>query len=144
MYCHISHLYSYIRILLDYKCSTWYLTSVAKRFTALTFLSWTALVLVRIPLESYIFILIFSLPSRYEQVSRANVNEIEHGHSPVVIVVFDQRNDYSYKALNIYSRSIALKCWVIFFLLWNMMASCLKNSTFSFVLCSRKSRHYNI
>ena len=35
------HLYLHIRILLDFKCSTWYLTSVAERSKALTFLSWT-------------------------------------------------------------------------------------------------------
>ena len=36
---------------------------------------------------TYIFILNFSLPPRFEQVSGANVNEIKHDYSPVVIVV---------------------------------------------------------
>ena len=63
---------------------------------------------VQIPLESCIFILIFSLPPRSEQVSGAYVNEIKHDNSPVVIVVLDPRHDKSYKALYIYSRSIAL------------------------------------
>ena len=55
----------------------------------------------RIPLETYIFILNFSLPPRSEQVSRVHVNEIKHDQSPVVIVVLDPRYDLSYKALNI-------------------------------------------
>ena len=70
------HLYSYIRILLDYTYSTWYLTSVAEQSKALTFLSWTGVVWVRIPLETYIFILNFSLAPRSEQVSGAHVNEM--------------------------------------------------------------------
>ena len=38
---------------------------------------------VWIPLETYIFILIFcSLPARSEQFSEANANEIKHDHSP--------------------------------------------------------------
>ena len=60
------------------------------------------MVWVRIPLETYIFILNFSLPPRSEQVSRAHVNDIKHGNSPVVIVVLDPRYDLSYKALYIY------------------------------------------
>ena len=72
----MSHLH--FRILLDYKYSTWYLTSVAERSKALTFLSWTGVVWVRILLETYIFILKFSLPPRSEQVSGAHVNEIKH------------------------------------------------------------------
>ena len=43
---------------------------------------------VRIPLETYIFILNFSLPPRSEQVNGAVANEIKHVHSPEVIVVF--------------------------------------------------------
>ena len=58
---------------------------------AVTSLSWTGVVWVRIPLETYIFILNFSLPPRSEQVSGAHVNEIKHDHSPVVIVVLDSR-----------------------------------------------------
>ena len=45
------------------------------------------LALVRVPLETYIFILNFSLPSRSEQLSGVNANEIKYYHSPVVIVV---------------------------------------------------------
>ena len=63
---------------------------------------------VRIPLETYIFILNFSLPSRSEQVSGAVANEIKHVHSPEVIVVLDPRYDLSYKALYISTCSIAL------------------------------------
>ena len=59
---------------------------MAERSKALTFLSWTAVVCVRIPLENYIFILNISLPPRSEQVSGAHVNEINHNHSPIVIV----------------------------------------------------------
>ena len=79
--------------MLDYKCSTWYLTSVAERSKAMSFLSWTDVVWVRIPLEAYVFILNFSLPLRSEQVSGAHVNEIKHDHSPVVIVILDSRYD---------------------------------------------------
>ena len=64
---------------------------------------------VRIPLETYIFILNFSLPSRSEQVNGAVANEIKHVHSPEVIVVLDPRYDLSYKALYISTCSIALK-----------------------------------
>ena len=46
---------------------------------------------VRIPLETYIFILNFWHPSCSEQLSLANANEIKHDHSPVVIVVLDPR-----------------------------------------------------
>ena len=45
------------------------------------------------PAGTYIFILNFSLPPRSEQVSGANVNEIKHDHSNVVIVVLDSRYD---------------------------------------------------
>ena len=66
---------------------------------------------VRIPLETYIFILNFSLPPRSEQVNRAVANEIKHVHSPEVIVVLDPRYDLSYTALYISTCSIALsKC----------------------------------
>ena len=64
---------------------------------------------VRIPLETYIFILNFSLPPRSEQVNGAVANEIKHVHSPEVIVVLDPRYDLSYKALYISTCSIALK-----------------------------------
>ena len=63
---------------------------------------------VRIPLETYIFILNFSLPPRSEQVNGAVANEIKHVHSPEVIVVLDPRYDLSYKALYIRTCSIAL------------------------------------
>ena len=63
---------------------------------------------VRIPLETYIFILNFSLPHRSEQVNGAVANEIKHVHSPEVIVVLDPRYDLSYKALYISTCSIAL------------------------------------
>ena len=63
---------------------------------------------VRIPLETYIFILNFSLPPRSEQVNGAVANEIKHVHSPEVIVVLDSRYDLSYKALYISTCSIAL------------------------------------
>ena len=61
---------------------------MAERSKALTFLSRTGGVSVRIPLETYIFILNFSLPPRSEQVNGAVSNEIKHVHSPDVIVVF--------------------------------------------------------
>ena len=64
---------------------------------------------VRISLETYIFILNFSLPPRSEQVNGAVANEIKHVHSPEVIVVLDPRYDLSYKALYISTCSIALK-----------------------------------
>ena len=64
---------------------------------------------VRIPLETYIFILNFSLHPRSEQVNGAVANEIKHVHSPEVIVVLDPRYDLSYKALYISTCSIALK-----------------------------------
>ena len=63
---------------------------------------------VRIPLETYIFILNFSLPPRSEQVNGTVANEIKHVHSPEVIVVLDPRYDLSYKALYISTCSIAL------------------------------------
>ena len=70
---------------------------------------WTGGVRVRIPLETYIFILNFSLPPRSEQVNGAVANEIKHVHSPEVIVVLDPRYDLSYKALYISTCSIALR-----------------------------------
>ena len=75
--------------MLDYAYFTRYLTSVVERSKTLTFLSWTGVVWVRIPLETDtgIFILNLSLPPRSEQVSRAHVNEIKHDYSPVVLVV---------------------------------------------------------
>ena len=82
---------------------------MAERSKALTFLLWTGVVLVRIPLETYIFILNFSLPLCCEQVSEAHVNEIKHDFSPVVIVVLDARYDKSYKTLYIHTCSIALR-----------------------------------
>ena len=63
---------------------------------------------VGIPLETYIFILNFSLPPRSEQVNGAVANEIKHVHSPEVIVVLDSRYDLSYKAMYISTCSIAL------------------------------------
>ena len=63
---------------------------------------------VRIPLETYIFILNFSLPPRSEQVNGSVANEIKHVHSPEVIVVLDSRYDLSYKVLYISTCSIAL------------------------------------
>ena len=63
---------------------------------------------VRIPLETYIFILNFSLPPRSEQVNGTVANEIKHVHSPEVIVVLDPRYDLSYKAVYISTCSIAL------------------------------------
>ena len=59
----LSHIHFRI-LLLDYK---W----VAEQSKALTFLSWTGVVWVRIPLETYIFILNFSLPPSSEQVNGA-------------------------------------------------------------------------
>ena len=64
---------------------------------------------VRIPLETYIFILNFSLPPRSKQVNGAVANEIKRVHSPEVIVVLDPRYDLSNKALYISTCSIALK-----------------------------------
>ena len=55
------------------------------------------------------FILIFSLPTRSEQVNGAVENEIKHVHSPEVIFVLDPRYDSSDKALYIYTCSIALR-----------------------------------
>ena len=60
---------------------------MAERSKALTFLSWSGVAWVRIPLETCIFILNFSLFSRSEEVSGAHVNEIKHDHSHVVIIV---------------------------------------------------------
>ena len=68
---------------------------------------------VRIPLETYIFILNFSLPPRSEQVNGAVANEIKHVHSPEVIVVLDPRYDLSYKALYISTCSIALSIEIV-------------------------------
>ena len=59
---------------------------MAERSKALT------VVWVRIPLETYTFILKFLLPIRSVQVNGADANEIKHNHSPIVIVVLD----YSY------------------------------------------------
>ena len=64
---------------------------VSERSKALTSLSWTGVVWVRIPLETYIFIFNFSLPPRSEQVNGAVANEIKHVHSTEVIVVLDPR-----------------------------------------------------
>ena len=85
----LSHLY--IRILLDYKFSNWYLTSMAERSNALTFLSLRCVTWFRIPLETYIFILNFSFslrssPFRTSQRSPCQWN-------PVVIAVFDPGYD---------------------------------------------------
>ena len=66
---------------------------MAELSKALTFLSWTGVVWVRIPLETNIFILNCSLPPRSELVNGAVANEIKHGHSPEVIVVLDPRYD---------------------------------------------------
>ena len=45
---------------------------------------------VRVPLETDIIILNFSLPARSEQLSGVHANETKHDHSPTVIVVLDQ------------------------------------------------------
>ena len=82
---------------------------VAERSKALQLTSLTGGAWVRIPLETYIFILNFSLPPRSEQVNGAVANEIKHVHSPEVIVVLDPRYDLSYKALYISTCSIALR-----------------------------------
>ena len=74
---------------------------VAERSKALIFLSWIGVILVRIPLETDIFILDFSLPLRSEQVNGAVANEIKHGHFLEVIVVLEPRYDSLYKALYI-------------------------------------------
>ena len=68
---------------------------------------------VRIPLETYIFILNFSLPPRSEQVNGAVANEIKHVHSLEVIVVLYPRYDLSYKALYISTCSIALMIYIM-------------------------------
>ena len=105
----LSHvnLYSYIRILQDYKCPTWYLTSAAEWSKALFHLSWRG-VGSNPAWDIYIFILNCSIPACSEQLSGSHANEIKHDHSPVVIVVLDPRYYLSYKALYIYSRSIGL------------------------------------
>ena len=59
---------------------------MAERSKALTFLYWIGVVWVRIPLDTFIFIL---NPPRSEQVNGAVANEIKHVHSPEVIVVLD-------------------------------------------------------
>ena len=69
----LSHIH--FRISLDYKCSSWYLTSVAERCKALTFQSTTGVVWVRIPLETYIFILNFSHPPRSGQRRQCKWNQ---------------------------------------------------------------------
>ena len=83
------------------------------------------------PLETYIFILNFSLPPRSEQVNGAVANEIKHVHSPEVIVVLDPRYDLSYKALYISTCSIALirfdrKIWWQFPVVYIFFVSALK------------------
>ena len=57
-----------------------------RRWLSCRGLAWR--VWVRIPLETYIFILTFSLPPHSEQVNGAVAIEIKHVHSPAVIVVF--------------------------------------------------------
>ena len=89
---------------------------------ALTFLSWTGVVWVWIPPETYIFILNFSFPPRSEQVNGAVANEIKHVHSPEVIVVLDPRYNYSYTALYIHTCSIAL------FWLWSCLIFLLQST----------------
>ena len=59
----------------------------------LTFLSLTGVVLVRILLETFIFILKFLLPPHSEQVNGAVANEIKQVYSPEVKVVLDSRYD---------------------------------------------------
>ena len=44
---------------------------------------------VRFPMETNIFILNFSLASRFAQIDGAHANEIKHDHSPVVYVDLD-------------------------------------------------------
>ena len=62
-----------------------------KIYVYLPVVEWVAL--VRISLETYIFILNYSLPPRSEQLIGAHANEIKHDHSPVVIFVLDPRYD---------------------------------------------------
>ena len=133
----LSHIH--FRILLDYKCSTWYLTSMAERSKALTFLTWTGVVWVRIPLETY-FHFEFSHPPRSEQVSGAHVNEIKHDHSPLVIVDLDSRWDLSYKALYIHTCSIALMS--INQMTIRISLYCMKFGTNFFIkMCKRLCKH---
>ena len=84
------------------------------RYFSFAFLSWTGGEWVRIPLETYIFILNFSHPPRSEHVNEAVANEIKHVHSPEVIVVLDPRYDFSYKALYISTCSIALSTYLTY------------------------------
>ena len=62
---------------------------------------------VRIPLESYIFILNFSLPPRSKQLNGAHANEIKHNNSPVVI-------DLSHHTINFDLTILILKFDLLF------------------------------
>ena len=59
----------------------------------------------------YVFHFQFSLPSRSEQFSGANANEMKHDRLPVVIVVLDPQNPPISHTMSciLFSRSIALR-----------------------------------
>ena len=60
---------------------------MTERSTALFHGSWCGLAWVRIPLETYIFILNFSILACSQQLSGSHANEIKHDHSPVIIKI---------------------------------------------------------
>ena len=66
---------------------------VAERSKVLIFLPWCGVTWVRIPLETYIFILNFSLPPRFEHLIGAHANKIKHDHFPLVIIDLNPRCD---------------------------------------------------
>ena len=114
----LSHIH--FRMLLDYKCSTWYPTSVAERSKALTFLSRTGVVWVQIPLETHSFILNFSLPPSSEQVSPFKWNQawpFTCSHSCLRI----QIRLIIYKALHIHTCSMALSSATYIVMLYRSM-----------------------
>ena len=65
---------------------SFYITHVLLISTYMQNLQW-------ISLETYIFILNFSLPVRSEQLNGTHANEIKHDNSSLVIVVLDPRYD---------------------------------------------------
>ena len=108
---------------------------MAERSKALIHLSWSVMAWVRVPLETYIFILNFPLLRRFERLRGAQANEIKHDYSPEVILVLDSRYDLLYKALYIYSRSIALRNnWI--FVYFNCNVHCIQRGI---VLCTRSN-----
>ena len=102
MFCHVTFFLKCVpHYLVRHFTTDHHQALVAERPKTLTFLSRIGVMLVRIPLETDVFILDFSLPLRSEQVNGAVANEIKRGHSLEVIVDLEPRYDLSYKALYI-------------------------------------------